>query len=155
MSDPSHRFKVRKNAEQNNLTGLVIFHPQFSMIYVEGAAKLMRKYKGLMLRRINWTEAARARGEEDVEIEEDEERGASGALSKQADNENDKEYGSLSLDDNRCDLVWEGEIRERAFKSFRPKSCPTDNLAKEALGQKMAGFWDQTKNWKPEELEYV
>ncbi|PAV20668.1 PRP3-domain-containing [Pyrrhoderma noxium] len=155
LSDPSHRFKVRKNAEQNNLTGLVIFHPQFSMIYVEGAAKLMRKYKGLMLRRINWTEAARARGEEDVEIEEDEERGTSGALSKQADNENDKEYGSLSLDDNRCDLVWEGEIRERAFKSFRPKSCPTDNLAKEALGQKMAGFWDQTKNWKPEELEYV
>ena len=155
MSDPSHRFKVRRNAEQLNLTGLVIFHPQFSMIYVEGAAKLMRKYKALMLRRINWTEAAQARGEEDVEIEEDEEGGTMNGVIKQADNDNDKEFGSLSLEDNRCDLVWEGELRERVFKSFRPKSCPTDSLAKEALGAKMAGFWDQTKNWKPEELEYV
>ena len=59
LSDPSHRFKVRKNAEQLNLTGLVIFHPSFSMVYIEGAAKLMRQYRKLMLQRIHWTAAAR------------------------------------------------------------------------------------------------
>ncbi|KAJ3547230.1 hypothetical protein NM688_g5425 [Phlebia brevispora] len=31
LSDPAHRFKVRKNAEQMNLTGVCIFNPTFSM----------------------------------------------------------------------------------------------------------------------------
>ncbi|KAL5477014.1 PRP3 [Sanghuangporus weigelae] len=154
LSDPSHRFKVRKNAEQLNLTGIVIFHPQFSMIYVEGAVKFIRQYKRLMLHRIHWTEASRARGEEEVEYEkaEDGEAGMR-ATSVPKQPEQEDEFGSASLEDNRCDLVWEGQLRERIFKTFRPKSCPTDNTAKEALGPKMAGFWDQTKNWKPEEVE--
>ena len=42
LSDPSHRFKVRKNAEQLKLTGIVIYHPQFSMVYVEGDRKSTR-----------------------------------------------------------------------------------------------------------------
>lgn len=154
LSDPSHRFKVRKNAEQLNLSGIVIFHPQCSMVYVEGAAKFVRQYKRLMLHRIHWTEAARARGEEEVEYEngEDGEAGAR-ATSTPKQSEQENEFGSASLEDNRCDLVWEGQLRERVFKTFRPKSCPTDSAAKEALGPKMAGFWDQTKNWKPEEVE--
>ena len=56
------------------------------MVYVEGAAKFIRNYKRLMLHRIAWTEAARPRGAEDVEIEnggsdgekaEDKEKGVS------------------------------------------------------------------------------
>ncbi|KAH8110292.1 PRP3-domain-containing protein [Phellopilus nigrolimitatus] len=157
LSDPSHRFKVRKNAEQLNLTGLVIFHPSFSMIYVEGAPKFVRQYKRLMLNRIQWTEAARARGEEEVELEDSGEGNAEGEStagpSRKQSGQDDSEYGAVSLADNRCDLVWEGQLRERAFKTFRPKSCPTDAVAKEALGAKMAGYWDQTKNWKSEEVE--
>ncbi|EJD05351.1 PRP3-domain-containing protein [Fomitiporia mediterranea MF3/22] len=155
LADPSHRFKVRKNAEQTNLTGIIIYHPQFSMVYVEGAAKFIRQYKRLMLNRIKWTEAARARGEEEVEFEDADEGDMTGAGMSSAPKQSaqEDEFGSASLNDNRCDLVWEGELRERAFKTFRPKSCPTDGTAKEALGPKMAGFWDQTKNWKPEEVE--
>ncbi|KAI5118897.1 hypothetical protein M0805_002813 [Coniferiporia weirii] len=159
LSDPSHRFKVRKNAEQLNLTGLVIFHPSLSMVYVEGASKFIRQYKRLLLHRIQWTEAARARGEEEVELEDAEqdgkEEGSSGAvaLSARKSTGQEDEFGVSSLADNRCDLVWEGQLRERAFKTFRPKSCPTDAAAREALGTKMSGFWDQTKNWKAEEVE--
>ena len=137
-----------------NLTGVCIFNPSFSMVYVEGAAKFIRQYKRLMLVRIAWTEAARERGGEDVEIDEGEE-GEEGNHDKGrgkavAQNENGEE---VSLEDNKCWLIWEGQLRDRAFNNFKPKSCPTDSAAKEVLGQKLAGYWDQAKNWKPEEEE--
>ncbi|KLO08914.1 PRP3-domain-containing protein [Schizopora paradoxa] len=154
LVDPSHRFKVRKNAEQMNLSGLVIYHPSFSMVYVEGAAKFIRQYKKLMLNRVQWTVAARARGAEEVELEEGDNAGNQPFEVPSKDEEmRDDEYGTGTLEENRCDLVWEGQIRERVFKKFRPISCPTDSAAKEALGLKIGGYWDQAKNWKPIEEE--
>ena len=131
------------------------------MVYVEGAAKFMRNYKRLMLHRIQWTEPARARGDEEVELEgneagDDPENNGGNAsapaigqsTSTSVTGAEEGEYGSGSLDDNRCDIIWEGNLRERSFKTFKPKSCPTDALAKEALGPKMIGYWDMVKNWK-------
>ena len=152
LSDPSHRFKVRKNAEQMNLTGVCIFNPSFSMVYVEGAAKFIRQYKRLMLHRIAWTEPSRERGHEDVELEEDEDA-AENSKGKAAATSAEGEGRPVSLEDNHCWLVWEGQLRDRAFNNFKPKSCPTDAAAKEVLGSKLAGYWDQAKNWKPEEEE--
>ena len=156
LSDPAHRFKVRKNAEQLGLTGICIFNPAFSFVYVEGASRFIRIYKKLMLSRIAWTEAARPRGAEDVEIEAaDDASGAgtgAGAAAK-AEAEDDAGAEPASLEDNRCDLVWEGQLRERAFGNFKPKSCPTDGTAKEALGTKLAGYWDAAKHYKPPEEE--
>ncbi|KAH9896654.1 PRP3-domain-containing protein [Cubamyces lactineus] len=152
LSDPSHRFKVRKNAEQMNLTGVCIFNPSFSMVYVEGAAKFIRQYKRLMLRRIAWTEPARERGGEDVELEGGEEGDGGKGKGKAVASES-VEHGQLSLEDNHCWLIWEGQLRDRAYNNFKPKSCPTDAAAKEVLGEKLAGYWDQAKNWKPEEEE--
>jgi U4/U6 small nuclear ribonucleoprotein PRP3 len=149
LSDPAHRFKVRKNAEQLALTGLVIFNPALSVVYVEGAPKFMRSYKRLMLHRIAWTEAARARGEEEVELVEGDEGKASGTVQEVAGPSTE-----VSLEGNRCDLVWEGPIRERAFTNFRPKSCPTDSGARDALGAKLMSYWDMAKNYKPEDEEW-
>jgi U4/U6 small nuclear ribonucleoprotein PRP3 len=143
---------VRKNAEQNNLTGVCIFNPSFSMVYVEGAPKFIRAYKKLMLRRIAWTEAARPRGGGDVELDLGDGIEAAG-LSTATKAEGQTEEGPVSLEDNKCWLVWEGQLRDRAFSGFKPKSCPTDATAKEALGPKLAGYWDMSKNWKAEEEE--
>ncbi|KIK80456.1 hypothetical protein PAXRUDRAFT_833514 [Paxillus rubicundulus Ve08.2h10] len=157
LSDPAHRFKVRKNAEQMNLTGLCISNPSFCMIYVEGGHKFIRQYKRLMLHRMAWTEAARPRGGEDVEVQEgDGEEGEGASTGEARADEGVKTPGAesgASLENNACFLVWEGQLRERAFSSFKPRSCPTDGAAKEALGQKLGGYWDMTKNWKPEEEE--
>ncbi|KAG6812523.1 hypothetical protein H0H92_002414 [Tricholoma furcatifolium] len=153
LSDPAHQFKVRKNAEQLALTGLTVFNPQFNMVYVEGSAKAIKNYKRLLLHRVAWTEAARPRGAEDVELQEnsDEEAGPStSAAPVPAEGEGD---GRPSLEENACYLVWEGQLRDRAFNSFKGKSCPTDRDAKEALGEKLKGYWDQAKNWRPEEEE--
>lgn len=157
LADPSHRFKVRKNAEQMNLTGLCIFHPSFSMVYIEGATKYVRNYKRLMIHRMQWTQAAPARGDDAVDVEESGE--VDGVVAETAPlsvaNQEGEEFGTASLEDNRCDLIWEGELRERIFKNFKPRSCPTDALAKEALGSKLSGYWDQTKNWKPQDDELL
>lgn len=157
LTDPAHRFKVRKNAEQFGLTGIVIFNPGFSFVYVEGPQRFVRKYKQLMLARIGWTEAARPRGAEDVELAEgdDDDKEGSGPSTPAAPSkvEEAPEGEEVSLEENRCDLVWEGQLRERSFGGFKPKSCPTDSSAKEALGTKLAGYWDAAKHYKPAEEE--
>jgi U4/U6 small nuclear ribonucleoprotein PRP3 len=152
LSDPAHRFKVRKNAEQANLTGVCIFNPAFSMVYVEGAPKFIRNYKRLMLHRIAWTEAARPRGAEDVEIDNGDSDAETGG-DKGKGVSSDQGGQTVSLEDNKCYIVWEGQLRDRAFNNFKPRSCPTDSSAKELLGARLAGYWDQAKNWKPEEEE--
>ena len=151
LTDPAHRFKVRKNAEQRNLTGVCIFNPGFSMVYVEGASKFIKEYKRLMLHRIAWTEAARERGGSDVEIDSGDEDAPDSGKGKARAPADSEANGQVSLEDNECWLVWEGQLRDRSFGNFKPKSCPTDAAAKEALGAKLAGYWDQAKNWKPEE----
>ncbi|KIP06289.1 hypothetical protein PHLGIDRAFT_36002 [Phlebiopsis gigantea 11061_1 CR5-6] len=153
LSDPAHRFKVKKNAEQMNLTGVCIFNPSFSMVYVEGAQKFIRQYKRLMMHRMAWTEAARERGGEDVEIDGGGDGENAAADKGKARAVTPAEGESVSLEDNKCWLIWEGQLRDRAFNNFRPKSCPTDSAAKEVLGEKLSGYWDQAKNWKPEEEE--
>jgi len=159
LTDPAHQFKVRKNAEQLNLTGVCIFNSQFNLIYVEGAAKFMKNYKRLMMHRIAWTEAARPRGGEDVELENpdsdvegDVGMGSSAAGKGKVDGEGS--VAAASLDDNKCYLVWEGTLRDREYSSFKAKSCPTDRDAKEFLGERLKGYWDIAKNWKPEEEEF-
>ncbi|PFH50492.1 hypothetical protein AMATHDRAFT_60894 [Amanita thiersii Skay4041] len=158
LHDPAHQFKVRKNAEQMNLTGVCIFNPQFNLVYVEGAAKFIRQYKRLMLHRIAWTEAARPRGGEDVEVDEGEEEGVAGGtgingVGVSGRSGNTEGDDAASLEDNKCWLVWEGMLRDRVYNTFKAKSCPTDRDAKDSLGEKLRGYWDQAKNWKPEEEE--
>jgi U4/U6 small nuclear ribonucleoprotein PRP3 len=125
------------------------------MVYVEGASKLIRNYKRLMLHRMAWTEAARARGTEEVEIDNDENEGGPSERVNTSTvvTGEDGAQQIVSLEDNRCDLVWEGQLRERAFTGFKPKTCPTDAAAREVLGSKISGYWDQTKNFRPEDEE--
>jgi len=151
LSDPAHRFKVWKNADQNNLSGVCIFNKAFSMIYVEGAPKFMRKYKRLMLQRMVWTEASRPRGSEEVAIQQDPEAPATDTVAGSSSETAAVDEGSTDLTNNTCSMVWEGQIRDRAYNGFKSKACPTDGAAKEFLGEKMKGYWDMAKNWQDEE----
>ncbi|EJT99311.1 PRP3-domain-containing protein [Dacryopinax primogenitus] len=150
LADPAHKFKVRKNADQYGLTGICLLHPQFALVFVEGSAKAIKGYKRLMLARVKWTEAAQARGAEDVEIDYGDADGpgpSKPSTSAVAANGDQTPEGQVSLENNRCDMCWEGPLRDRTFQNFRPKACPTDALAKEALGEKLKGYWDLAKNW--------
>ncbi|KIJ32067.1 hypothetical protein M422DRAFT_35999 [Sphaerobolus stellatus SS14] len=158
LSDKSQDYKVRITAKELNLTGVCIYNPSFAFVYVEGGQRFIKKYKRLLLQRIRWTEPARSRegdgGDIDLDFDSDKEEGGEAASTiKGKGKEVVTDSGIVSLEDNRCDLIWEGEIADRAFRTFKPRTCPTDTTAKEVLGEKLAGYWDLAKNWKPSEDE--
>ena len=140
LSEPSHRFKITKNAQQDGLTGLCLIHPNFALVYAEGGAKGMKHYTRLLEHRIDWTQSAtQGSDEEDDEAE------------RPAPEAGDAKPAGLA--GNRCDLIWKGAIPEHAFRNFKTKNVPTDNAAKELLGTKLSPWWDTAKNWKPTDEE--
>ncbi|KAG8838214.1 hypothetical protein FRC18_005712 [Serendipita sp. 400] len=150
LADPSHQFKVLKNAQQNGLTGICIINPNVSLVYVEGGSKGMKHYTRLMERRIDWTQPSRRRdtGENTEDREEEED-------AMEHDPVPTTPVEGASLVDNRCDVLWQGGIGEHSFHSFKTVKAPTDNLAREQLGTKLSGFWDTVKNWKPADEDLV
>jgi U4/U6 small nuclear ribonucleoprotein PRP3 len=136
LSNGSHRFKIAKNAEQYALTGICIMHPRFNLVIVEGGEYSIRKYKKLMLNRIDWTENAPTRIKE----------GAPEALAQWLKAEDEKgDLKDMSL--NKCTLVFEGEEKARAFRKWGSKVCETDSAAKDALTRaKMENFWTLAKS---------
>ncbi|WVR03937.1 hypothetical protein IAU60_000936 [Kwoniella sp. DSM 27419] len=138
LSNGRHKFKIRETAKSDLLSGVCIFHPNFALVLVEGVDKSIKHYKKLLLNRIDWTEKARPRGEEPVDGEKEEE---------EADKSEEEDEGPDSLADNKCELIWEGEVPERTFRLFRARHAETDNKAKEWLTPKWEGMWDLAKRW--------
>jgi U4/U6 small nuclear ribonucleoprotein PRP3 len=153
----AHRFKIRRNAEQLGLNGLLLFHADFAMVYVEGSANAIKKYKRLMLSRVDWTEEARpkplvasAGGGEGMDVdpvllgsvEDDDEPSNANASSWEP-----MQAHPETMADNRCELVWEGEVQEKHFRSFRYRNIEADREAREMLGKAQEGLWDLTKRW--------
>ncbi|KAF9971766.1 hypothetical protein BGZ73_005173 [Actinomortierella ambigua] len=121
LSHPQKRFKVDTNAVQLGLTGMVIFHPVMNIVIVEGGQKAIGQYKKLMLRRIDWTDNTRLDGTEATE----------------------------STIENRCLLVWEGQLKERKFKDFKFRKCLNDAKLKDTLNRSgAASFWELALTFK-------
>src|SRR5438552_18529573 len=126
------KFKVEKNAQQLGLTGTVIINPNFSVVIVEGGPKSIKHYKNLMLRRIDWQDTTRLG-----------EGGSGGSGSIDDVEEHDEMMITKKPKENKCSLIWKGEVKERGFKGFWFKSCPTDNMAREYLKKhKAEHYWD-------------
>ena len=158
LSDPAHQFKVSKNALQHSLTGLCIINPNVSVVYVEGGSKGVKHYTRLLEHRIDWTQGARKRDEEGNEEGEDgdQDDGEDKAMASTSKSTAvDIDGNAVSLEDNRCDVLWQGLISEHAFNGFKTVRAPTDNLAREQLGAKLASYWDTAKNWKAPDEDYA
>jgi len=116
---------VDKNATQLGLTGIVLMWPQFSIVLVEGGHKAINQYKKLMLRRIDWTDNTRLDG---TEVSE-------------------------TTTDNKCLLVWEGQLRERQFETFRFLKATTEGQLKAILTKHgVQHYWDQALGFKEEDM---
>lgn len=146
MSNPAHKFKVKKNAIDDHLTGVICHNPRFCLVVVEGGAKGLKHYKHLMLNRIDWTEETVARN-----TNNDDEDGDAAAAAKASTTaeptrdggaDGDDSAAPQSLADNYCTLVWEGQHRERMFNSIRNANCPSEASVKEVLGPTLEGLWD-------------
>lgn len=138
LSNGQHRFKIGKNAEQHALTGVCVVHPRQNLVIVEGGEWSIKKYKKLMLNRIDWTENSPTRAKE----------GRNEILKDWEKAENEK--GELKdLSTNKCILVFEGEEKARAFRKWGSKVVESDSAAKEALTRaKMENMWTLAKTMK-------
>ncbi|KAI0010590.1 PRP3-domain-containing protein [Xylariaceae sp. FL0662B] len=136
LANGQHRYKVNINADQLGLTGLVIMHPRQNLIVVEGGEWSIRHYKKLMLNRIDWTENLPSR-EKDVQND---------SLREWLKAENEK--GDLKdLAENKCALIFEGEVKSRAFRKWGSKVCESDSEAREVLSKaKLENFWNLAKS---------
>jgi len=54
LSNPRNKFKVDINAKELQLTGCVILHKNTNLIVVEGGSKAVRKFKKVLLNRMDW-----------------------------------------------------------------------------------------------------
>ncbi|KAI9744962.1 MAG: hypothetical protein M1818_001889 [Claussenomyces sp. TS43310] len=138
LANGSHRFKIGKNAEQYALTGRCIMHPRFSLVVVEGGEHSIKQYKKLMMNRIDWTENSPTRVKE----------GKEDTLQEWLKAENERgELKDMTL--NKCQLIFQGEEKNRAFKNWSSKAVETDSAAKDTLArQKLENMWTLAKSIK-------
>ncbi|KAI0145253.1 putative U4/U6 small nuclear ribonucleoprotein [Xylariaceae sp. FL1272] len=143
LANGQHRFKISKNADQLNLKGLVIMHPKQNLVIVEGGEHSINQYKKLMLNRIDWVENAPSRDRSNNNSNS----------TPESDNLRDwlraeDEKGDLKdLALNKCQLLFEGEVKTQTFNSFRSRICETDADARHALSRgKLDSFWNMAKS---------
>lgn len=130
MRNPQHRFKVDISARQLELSGILLLFPDCNMIVVEGGAKVLRKYKKLMLRRIDWN--SEFNGDSNV-ADGNEVRPSESAKGT------DSEQRQL----NSCVLVWEGPISSPSFGEFNTVNAPTFKDCRYHLRKHGVGhYWD-------------
>ena len=134
LANGQHRYKIQKNAEQHALTGICVMHPKFNLVIVEGGEWSINKYKKLMCNRIDWTENVPSR---------DSKQGQQ----RQWLMAEDEKGGLKDMTSNYCKLVFEGEVKARAFKRWTSKVAETDGEARDLLARsKMENFWSQARS---------
>lgn len=123
LSDASHKYIVNAEARKNHFTGMVIFNSNFSLVVVEGGALQVKKYIK-RLERINWTKKS---------VPKDEEMA--------------KRVEGLDLSQNKCSLVWQGQLQEPKFSRWTLKDAETEQDAKDLLsGNNAESYWLQARN---------
>ncbi|KAJ1559965.1 hypothetical protein HK096_010515 [Nowakowskiella sp. JEL0078] len=78
LSNALNRKKIELNAQQYYLTGVALWYSSMNLITVEGGPRGIKKFKRLMLHRINWENADQA--EEDFVDEAETEHSNKGCL---------------------------------------------------------------------------
>lgn len=111
-----HIFQVKKNAFDRSITGLILHYQSFNLVVAEGGAQQLKEYRHLLMQRVDWKNKA-------------------GELSKgkQVEGEEEQEPIFINLSDNKCEIIWEGEIKTRGFHGFRERHCDNDADAKREL----------------------
>ena len=122
---PKARFQVDVNAQENRLTGCAVISDDVCVIVVEGGKKSNKRYKNLMLKRIDWELAG---------CEEDD--GGSDRVDRPV---------------NKCLLAWEGSVVRPSFNRFLVHQCRTEAAARKVFADAgVEHYWDLAVNYSEE-----
>uniref|UniRef100_A0A1D1YS83 U4/U6 small nuclear ribonucleoprotein Prp3 n=1 Tax=Anthurium amnicola TaxID=1678845 RepID=A0A1D1YS83_9ARAE len=124
LTHPKNRFRVDVNAQENRLTGCVVISEGVCVIVVEGCKKSNKRYKKLMLKRIDWAA--------DV-------------------GDGDERPEALATTVNRCLLVWEGSVSKPNFNRFLIHQCRTEAAARKVFADAgVEHYWNLAANFSDE-----
>lgn len=130
LSHPQTRFKVDINAQENRLTGCAVISKGINVVVVEGGKKSIKRYRKLMLRRIDWAAAGKKEDDEGEGEGEDEEKPL-----------------------NKCVLVWQGSVAKSSFNRFFVYDCRTEAAARKVFADAgVSHYWDLAVNFKDDEF---
>jgi U4/U6 small nuclear ribonucleoprotein PRP3 len=118
VSSAQNRYKVDINARQLGLTGVFVLYEDCNVVVVEGGAKALRKYKTLMLRRIDWD-----------------------AQQATIETSNAAAAANSGCRPNQCVMIWEGPISKPAFDIFKSVAIPTENGVKSFFRRRGVGAY--------------
>lgn len=126
VENESNRFKICINAEQFNLSGVLLINSLCSMVLVEGGPNGIRKYSRLLMERMDWN----LRSSKDMERSTIE----------------GKELPLLQ--NQKCGLLWQGCDRKRLYSGFRHHICLNEDSAVKYLAEKGLGnFWKLARDY--------
>lgn len=136
LSYGKHRYQIDVNAKQHALTGVCLLTPKFNVVLVEGGRHSIEAYRKLMERRIRWT------------LNEHNQSAREGAAEEPAWLKNEAENGELRDNSgNRCQLVWEGQAKQRGFRRWGSRALESEKEAMELLAKhKYENMWTLAKS---------
>ncbi|MCJ1275312.1 hypothetical protein MMC21_003113 [Puttea exsequens] len=133
-----HRFKIGRNAEQMGLFGICLITRHMNLIITTGGSHGIANYKKLMLNRIQWNE-----NDWPAAVRE----GNKHALQEEWLSSTDETNQLRDLSDNKCQLVWEGQLKELPFRKWTTKVCESEKDAMDILARsKLESLWTQAKS---------
>mmetsp|Transcript_9767 Transcript_9767/g.16202 ORF Transcript_9767/g.16202 Transcript_9767/m.16202 type:complete len:601 (+) Transcript_9767:109-1911(+) len=121
-------YKLDINAQQNHLTGIALLTDACNLVVVEGGPKAQRRYRKLLMHRIDWTDLPA----DDDDDEEDE------------DDAEERRRQSSQV----CKVVWEGFVVKPHFKNFRVEGARTPDTARKLLKERgCEHYWDMASRY--------
>ncbi|KAG8528212.1 uncharacterized protein KY384_007129 [Bacidia gigantensis] len=137
LANGRHRYKITKNCEQLGGTGVCLLSPKFCLVIIEFGEHGNAQYKKLMLNRIDWKENSPSPVREGNKTAQ--------AAFLAAEDEKTGVLKDLSL--NKCQLLFEGQEKDRVFRKWGTRTCETDKEAMETLQRtRMETFWTMAKS---------
>jgi U4/U6 small nuclear ribonucleoprotein PRP3 len=152
LSHPANRFKVNVKASELGITGCVITcgghqgdtqstlkndgtQPMI-LIITEGGPKAIRKYKHTILERIDWSRKISA---------------VDGKEQNDDDESDDEDEDVAGKNKYKCALIWQGVLRERAFKMFKFQNFADEKTAHKYLQDLGLGsYYNMASSWAVE-----
>jgi U4/U6 small nuclear ribonucleoprotein PRP3 len=149
LSHPANRFKINVKASELGITGCVITCGGFQgsaqstltsgnqepmiLIIAEGGIKAIRKYKHVVLERIDWS------------------RKISPIDGKEENDEESDDPDSAARNKHKCALIWQGILKERGFKTFKFQNFPDAQTAQKYLKDLgLESYYNMAASWAGE-----
>lgn len=150
LTEAKLKFKIEMNAQQFHMGGFCLIADQTmapdlpNLVIVEGGPRAIKRFKRLMLRRIDWSFKGAIQAKEGEENKEDD----------KMEVDSDEEDKVKVSKDKKCHLIWEGVQRKKTFEKWRIVDIRSENEAKRLLGDKgCEQFWHMVTTFNAERAE--